>query len=348
MDELIERDAFCQSIQLSNPNHSSSADFGHQTLPNMPLPNMPLPSNQLPHVSSNQRPETELKDSITARKVQKADREKLRRDRLNEQFMELGNTLDPERPKNDKASILSDTIQWLKDLTAQVSRLKADHAALTEESRELTQEKNDLKEEKASLKSDIENLNAQYQQRLRSVYPWSGVDHPVVMHPSYHFSLPMPIAPGPIPMHPPLQPYPFFGNQNPAVVPNPCSTFVPYVNPTTVIEQQSIQFATPGMGTGSRSCTSSKQDSRNKSSGQEESRVEKSEDSKDVATNLELKTPGSTPDQDSSSKHGKSSKLLRKENSPTDGGSSSRCSSSHSVQASSSNCINGGTNFEDR
>lgn len=43
--------------------------------------------------SSKQKPEAELKDSIAARKVQKADREKLRRDRLNEQFMELGKTL---------------------------------------------------------------------------------------------------------------------------------------------------------------------------------------------------------------------------------------------------------------
>ncbi|XP_038710640.1 uncharacterized protein LOC120005198 isoform X2 [Tripterygium wilfordii] len=34
-----------------------------------------------------------IKDCDTARKVQKADPEKLRRDRLNEQFLELGNAL---------------------------------------------------------------------------------------------------------------------------------------------------------------------------------------------------------------------------------------------------------------
>lgn len=34
-----------------------------------------------------------MKDPVAARKVQKADREKLRRDRLNEVFIELGNTL---------------------------------------------------------------------------------------------------------------------------------------------------------------------------------------------------------------------------------------------------------------
>jgi hypothetical protein len=37
--------------------------------------------------------DAEIKDPVAARKVQKADREKLRRDRLNEQFLELGNTL---------------------------------------------------------------------------------------------------------------------------------------------------------------------------------------------------------------------------------------------------------------
>lgn len=44
---------------------------------------------------------------------------------------------DPDRPKNDKASILSDTIQVLKDLTSQVGRLKSEYAALTDESREV-------------------------------------------------------------------------------------------------------------------------------------------------------------------------------------------------------------------
>lgn len=41
----------------------------------------------------DQRTEAEAKDSNNARKVQKADRERLRRDRLNEQFTELGNAL---------------------------------------------------------------------------------------------------------------------------------------------------------------------------------------------------------------------------------------------------------------
>lgn len=52
-------------------------------------------------------------------------------------FHYLYNNADPDRPKNDKATILADTIQLLKDLTSQVNKLKAEHAMLTEESCEV-------------------------------------------------------------------------------------------------------------------------------------------------------------------------------------------------------------------
>ncbi|KAI8554116.1 hypothetical protein RHMOL_Rhmol05G0072700 [Rhododendron molle] len=327
MDQLND-DVFRQSIQTVNP---PQAEF-----------------RQPPTFS---RPEAELQESVTARKFQKADREKLRRDRLNEQFLELGKVLDPDRPKNDKASILSDTVQIVKDLTAQVNRLKAEYATLNEESRELTQEKNDLREEKASLKSDIENLNAQYQQRLRATFPWATIDHSVVMHPpSYPLPvpLPMPLPPGAISMHPSLQPYPFFGNQNHGVIPNPCSTFVPYVTPNPVIEQPPTQYVSPAMHPSNRFNIPSKQDSRNNPSDcQGESKFEKSEASDDVTTDLELKTPGSTPDEDSSSGQRKSKNLLTEENCLADVSSSSGCSSSQSAQDSSSNSVAGGGKDKD-
>lgn len=309
-----------------------------------PPPAVPrhVPSTHPDPISS----EAELKDSVAARKIQKADREKLRRDRLNEHFVELGNTLDPDRPKNDKATILADTVQLLKDLNSKVDKLKAEHAALSEESRELTLEKNDLREEKASLKSDVENLNIQCQQQLRATYPWAAMDHSVMMAPpSYPFPMPVPMPPGPIPMHPSMQPYPFYGNQNPAVIHNPCSTFVPYIAPNTLFDQQSAQHVSSLAQSASRSHVSVKQDSKNKSSG--ESKVEKSKDSNDVTTDLELKTPGSTADQDLTSVQIKSKKSTGKESSVTKESSSSRCSSSHSVQDSSSNSVVGNTKVDD-
>ncbi|KAL1215568.1 Transcription factor bHLH11 [Cardamine amara subsp. amara] len=109
------------------------------------------------------------KEAVCSRK---AEREKLRRDKLKEQFLELGNSLDPNRPKSDKVSILTDTIQMLKDVMNQVDRLKSEYATLSQESRQLIQEKSELREEKATLKSDIEILNAQYQHRVRTMIPW--------------------------------------------------------------------------------------------------------------------------------------------------------------------------------
>lgn len=44
---------------------------------------------------------------------------------------------DPERPKNDKATILTDTVQLLKELTSEVNKLKSEYTALTDESREV-------------------------------------------------------------------------------------------------------------------------------------------------------------------------------------------------------------------
>ncbi|XP_031260048.1 transcription factor bHLH121 [Pistacia vera] len=335
--QLKNEAAFVQSMAAPNP---ALIEFRQ---PQPPDPRVPATH---PQPKSSQRPEGEIKDCVAARKIQKADRERLRRDRLNEHFTELGSTLDPDRPKNDKATILADTIQLLKDLTSQVDKLKAEYTTLTEESRELTQEKNDLREEKASLRSDIENLTTQYQQRLRAMVPWAAMDHSVVMAPpTYPFPMPMPMPPGPIPMHPSMQPYPIFGNQNPGVIPNPCSTFVPYMAPNSVVEQQSTQYVSPVVQSGSRSHVSGKQDSGNKSSG--ESKIEKNEDSNDVMTDLELKTPGSTTDQDLSSGQRKSKKSLRKESNVTDGSSSSRCSSSRSLQDSSSNSIVGGRKPDD-
>ncbi|XP_009346632.2 transcription factor bHLH121 [Pyrus x bretschneideri] len=341
MDQLKHEDL----NQSAPPPFSFAAEFP-QPASDRGVP----PTRSQPN--SSQRPEGEVKDCLTARKIQKADREKLRRDRLNEQFLELGNVLDPDRPKNDKATIIADTIQVLKDLTLEVDKLKSECVSLTEESRELTHEKNDLREEKASLKSDIENLNAQYQQRLRTMFPWGAMDHSVVMAPpSYPYPMPMTMPmpmpmqmpARPMPVHPHMQPYHYFGNQNPGVIPNPCSTYLPYITPNTLVEQQSTQYISPIVHPGSQSQVSGKQDAINKSPG--ESQVHKSDDSIDVTTELELKTPGSTSDQDLSSVRRKSKKSARLEN--REGSSSSRCSSSRSVQDSSSNSVVGGKKADD-
>eukprot|EP01018_Ginkgo_biloba_P031364 Gb_07948 [translate_table: standard] len=154
---------------------------------------------------------------------------------------------DPDRPKNDKASILVESAQVVKDLRAELMRLKAEHASLLDESRELTVEKNELKEEKATLKSDTDQLKDQFQQHFRTVSPWMVMDPAVMMSAaSFPYPLPVPqaspvpssncqpsftpsqvqrplVAPSPyvplatigaFPLHPGLHTYAAFGNRH--------------------------------------------------------------------------------------------------------------------------------------
>jgi hypothetical protein len=45
---------------------------------------------------------------------------------------------DPDRPKNDKATILGDSVQVVKELRAEVKRLKCEHTTLLDESRDVS------------------------------------------------------------------------------------------------------------------------------------------------------------------------------------------------------------------
>lgn len=57
------------------------------------LPSIQCMMHDMEITICSQMPEGEIKNGLAARKMQKADREKLRRDRLNEHFLELGNVL---------------------------------------------------------------------------------------------------------------------------------------------------------------------------------------------------------------------------------------------------------------
>nr|XP_025651715.1 transcription factor bHLH121-like [Arachis hypogaea]XP_025698367.1 transcription factor bHLH121-like [Arachis hypogaea] len=313
----------------SLPQDSPSAS------PSPPPPPPPPPPPALPSNRSHRekgQAEPPQDPAVAARKVQKADREKLRRDRLNDHFHDLANTLDPDRPRNDKATILTDTIQMLKDLTAEVNRLKTEHKALSDESRELMQEKNELREEKASLKSDIENLNSQYQQRARMMFPWTAIDHSVVMAPPpYSYPVPIPIPPAPVPIHPTLQPFPYFGNQNPPHIPTPCSTYVPFSAPiNAALDLPSAQYASASHVPAQKDCRSKSPPHRRITD------ADRCSETHDVATELELKMPGSSTQEESSSGGTKKVKHSgRKDRAVAEGSASSRYSTSHGLQDSS-------------
>jgi hypothetical protein len=109
------------------------------------------------------------------------------------------------------------------------------------------------------LKSEIDSLNAQYHKKIKMLYPWAGMDHPVVMRP-YPFPVPVPIPSSAVP----IQPYPFY------------RPYLPF--PQACNNAQTGKDTTVGLQTGGIASEASK------SKG--------SEECSDVATELELKMPG--------------------------------------------------------
>ena len=92
----------------------------------------------------------------------KACREKLRRDRLNDKFIELGSILEPGRPpKTDKAAILVDAVRMVTQLRSEAQKLKDSNSDLQDKIKELKAEKNELRDEKQRLKAEKEKLEQQ-------------------------------------------------------------------------------------------------------------------------------------------------------------------------------------------
>ncbi|XP_058210676.1 transcription factor ILR3-like [Rhododendron vialii] len=92
----------------------------------------------------------------------KACREKLRRDKLTERFLELGSVLEPERPpKTDKAAILSDAVRIVTQLRSEAQKLRESNEEIQERIKELKAEKNELRIEKQRLKEEKEKVEQQ-------------------------------------------------------------------------------------------------------------------------------------------------------------------------------------------
>ncbi|KAK1591027.1 hypothetical protein Q3G72_001062 [Acer saccharum] len=112
----------------------------------------------------------------------KACREKLRRERLNDRFLDLSCVLEPGRPaRTDKPAILDDAIRVINQLRTEGQELKDENEKLQEEIKSLKAEKNELREEKILLKADKERV----EQRLKAMaIPSTGYlqPHPMAYH----------------------------------------------------------------------------------------------------------------------------------------------------------------------
>ncbi|KAJ6811892.1 transcription factor bHLH47-like [Iris pallida] len=149
------------------------------------------------------------------KKLHKAEREKLKRDQLNELFVSLGYALEPDRQNNGKASILSDATRLLRDLILQVEYLRKENVALVTESRYVTVEKNELKDENTTLGADVARLQDELRERLQCGPVWHdrGTDTSLATLPEAT-GTPPPVAQPPVtsmyivPLHQDLQAFP--------------------------------------------------------------------------------------------------------------------------------------------
>jgi hypothetical protein len=149
------------------------------------------------------------------RRIHKAEREKLKREHLNDLFLELANSLDPNQQNNGKASTLTETTRLLKDLVGQIQCLEKENTSLLSESRYVTIEKNELKEENSILESQMEKLQSGIEARMAQFKP-DHLNQPrcELQYPSSHFpcvdpSLQQPQQPTVlvVPLHSNLQGY---------------------------------------------------------------------------------------------------------------------------------------------
>ncbi|KAL6871521.1 hypothetical protein ACP4OV_014350 [Aristida adscensionis] len=151
--------------------------------------NSSVDCNQGKELPTNKRPRSEA----GAQPSTKACREKIRRDKLNERFLELGAILEPGKtPKMDKSAILNDAIRVVAELRCEAQKLKESNENLQEKIKELKAEKNELRDEKQRLKAEKESLEQQI--KFLNARP-NLVPHPPVIPPSA-FTAPQGLAAG--------------------------------------------------------------------------------------------------------------------------------------------------------
>ncbi|XP_062182551.1 transcription factor BHLH062-like [Phragmites australis] len=100
------------------------------------------------------------------KKTHKAEREKLKRDQLNDLFLELSSMIDLGRQNNGKASVLGDAARVLRDLITQVESLRKEQSALLTERQYVSSEKNELHDENSTLKARITELQNELRARM--------------------------------------------------------------------------------------------------------------------------------------------------------------------------------------
>ncbi|KAG2327964.1 hypothetical protein Bca4012_037000 [Brassica carinata] len=106
------------------------------------------------------------------KRINKAVRERLKREHLNDLFIELADSLELNNQQNSgKASVLCEATRFLKDVFGQIESLRKEHTSLLSESNYVTTEKNELKEETTVLETEISRLKSEIEARVNQSKP---------------------------------------------------------------------------------------------------------------------------------------------------------------------------------
>ncbi|CAN4086363.1 unnamed protein product [Withania somnifera] len=117
--------------------------------------------------------ETSLDSSHIGKKIQmkvpkrihKAEREKLKREHLNELFHGLADALELSDQMNGKASVLNEAARFVKDMLSQIKHLRTENTTLLSESQYLSVEKKELQDENSALEAEISKLQSEVKTR---------------------------------------------------------------------------------------------------------------------------------------------------------------------------------------
>ncbi|KAL4566529.1 hypothetical protein LXL04_030645 [Taraxacum kok-saghyz] len=103
------------------------------------------------------------------KRIHKAEREKMKREHLNELFLELAGALELSEQNSGKASILGETTRAVKDMIDQIKSLKKENATLLSESQYVMVERNELEDETCGLQKQITELKNIIKERTVNV-----------------------------------------------------------------------------------------------------------------------------------------------------------------------------------
>ncbi|CAM8926816.1 unnamed protein product [Rhodiola kirilowii] len=182
--------------------------------------------------TSSRRPKKN--EAKVPKKINKSRREKVKREQLNDLFLDLAKALGIKEPNNGKAIILTEAARFLNGMVVHVDGLRKENKTLTSESQYVTVEKEELQEDNSLLLSEVEKLRAEIEsKKLQSQAPPPDVQllqpPPLLSKDHFSFSIPdatlgQPHPPCPILVFPFSSDYPTSNNDHP--ITNPTSDVI--------------------------------------------------------------------------------------------------------------------------